>query len=114
MLGRGPTGFLTDGEAVAQRVYAALKLVLGMWFLDTTQGVAWMRQPAGMPSIMDQAFDQAFMVSELKRVILSVDGVSAIASFDFTVDTPTRKLTCTAQVQTVYGTVQPIVARFDN
>lgn len=113
MFGRGPTGFVSDGDAVAQCVYAALKLTLGEWFLDASKGVAWFRQPAGRPSIMDQQYDDAFLTAELKRVILKVDGVAAIAAFNFTLDRVTRKGVLNARISTIYDSVEVISARFD-
>lgn len=113
MFGRGLTGQLTDEAAVAQRVYAALKLVRGTWFYDTTQGVAWMRQTAGAQTVLEQAYDPEFANAELKRVILSVEGVAAIKEFAFTLDRTTRVAEVSALVQTIFGTVEPVIARFE-
>ena len=61
-------------EGVAQSIQTRLNLILGEWFLDTTQGTDWGGKILGRHS-------QAEYDSEFQRVILGTANVSSIASY---------------------------------
>jgi hypothetical protein len=102
-MGRGATGRLTDADAVAQLVQTNLKLAWGEWFLNATTGVSWYDLGDGNQAIFGGHADQAFAEAELKRVILSTNGVSQLTAFKLTLDHETRRATVSATIVTVYG-----------
>jgi hypothetical protein len=83
--------YVNQAELVAQNIDTALRLILGEWFLDTTQGVDWGGKILGRTSNYD---------AEFQRVILNVSGVDSIASY-FS-DLQDRTLSVTVQVNTIY------------
>ena len=77
--------FVTGAEATAQAVRARLRLFLGEWFLDVSQGTPWFQ------SILGKA-PQDVAEIELKNRILSAPGVAQIRKFEFDPDLTNRRL----------------------
>lgn len=109
-----PTGDYTIGQkwlvnspqTVAQAIGTRLKLWLGEWFLDTTDGTPYLTQVLGErygknPDTAIKNPDAA-----IKRRILGTPGVSQLLSYSSSFNAPAdgpRTLTINAQVQTIYS-----------
>lgn len=102
------TGDYTIGQAwlvntpacVAQAIETRLRLWLGDWFLDTTDGTPYNTQVLG--ERYNKAPDAA-----IKNRILGTPGVTSIVSYSSQFDGNTRIFTVNAQVQTQYS-VTPV------
>lgn len=104
-----PTGDYTFGQpwlvnspqAAAQVISTRLKLWLGEWFIDTTDGTPWATQVLG--ERYNRTPDAA-----IKRRILGSPGVLSIVSYSSTFSGGARRtLTVQATVQTVFS-VTPV------
>lgn len=85
-----------QAEAVAQAVQTRLRLTLGEWFLDVTDGTPWNTEVLGKYT-KDQ-YDTA-----IRDRILGTTGVTEIVSYSSTADTQARTLTVTVTINTQYG-----------
>ena len=95
--GQGGVNFLIDSaECVAQAVKTRLDLWLGEWFMDTSDGMAWMNV-AGQKNL-------AGLDPILRKRILGTPGVAGINSLLTVFDPDTREVSVTAEVVTKYGT----------
>lgn len=90
-------------QAVAQAVLTRLKLWLGEWFLDTSDGTPYMTDVLGERA--GKTPDAA-----IKRRILGTEGVTQIISYLSAYDGNTRTLTVTTTVQTLYSTTPVTVS----
>jgi len=92
--------YLVDSPAaVGQAIMTTLKLLLGEWFLDTTQGVPWFSEVLGYGT--QGLYDQL-----IQGVILSVEGVTpvnGIVAYTSSLNKTTRTLVIAAEVNTIYG-----------
>lgn len=84
-------------QAVAQAVLTRLKLWLGEWFIDTTDGTPYLTQVLG--TRLGKAPDAA-----IKSRILGTPGVTQLISYNSSFTGSTRVLTVTALVQTQFST----------
>lgn len=100
--GRGGLSYLVNTPAaVAQLILSRLKLNQGEWFLDVTDGTAWLGGVLG-------AHTQGTRDRVIRARILGTVGVTAITSYssavvgrNFTVDVGVSTLYGPAQVQAV-------------
>lgn len=89
--------FVTGTEEVALNIQTRLKLFLGEYFRDTTDGTAWfqttlLRNP------------EISVISEmLQRRISQTEGVAEVLSLNATQDLEARKLDIQGQVLTVFN-----------
>lgn len=91
--------FLADTPAaVAQAIKTRLLLLTNEWFLDTSEGTAY------VPNILGHNTHGTRDV-EIKNRILGTKGVRALVAYHSTVS-PQRHMTVTATVDTDYGQVQ--------
>ena len=89
--------FLTEREAIAQTIVTRLKLFLGEYFRDITDGTPWFQQILGK-------FENINAVEALLRNrIARTQGVVRLLSFSMNYDIDTRSLSVQAYVLTVYG-----------
>jgi hypothetical protein len=96
--GHALADYWTDEQYIAQSIKSRLLLVLGEWFLDTSDGTPW-------PSIMGiKPYDPATVEAAIRDRILGTQGVTAITEFSLIADTPSRKGTILVTVQTVFST----------
>lgn len=97
--GSGGLNFLQDSaDAVAQNIYTNLKLFLGEWFWDKSAGTDWFGKCLGKNTTTSA-------YNEIKRVILSVEGVTSVEDLSLSSDTDSRAITITGNVATKYGIV---------
>lgn len=97
--------FLTEREAIAQTVVTRLKLFLGEYFRDVTDGTPWFQQILGK-------FENLNAVEALLRNrIARTQGVVRLLAFDMDYDLDSRTISIAAQVLTEYGEQE---VRFSN
>ena len=82
--------------AVAQAIQTRLRLWLGEFFLDTTDGTPWLSQILGPRAASNP--DAA-----IKQRILGTPGVSSIVSYSSSFNGGSRALTVNAVVQTDFS-----------
>lgn len=78
--------FLTGKDATAQAITRRLKLFMGEYFLNTSDGTPWFQSILGKTS-------RDIAIASIKERILGTDGVIALSSFDFDFDAKTRVIT---------------------
>jgi hypothetical protein len=91
-------------EAPAQAVLTRLRLWLGEWFIDTSEGTPYQQTVLGMHT--SQTVEPS-----IRRRILGTQGVTSIESFSMERDPESRKTTISVVVNTEYGatTVQGVL-----
>lgn len=98
VFGKGSNGHYRDQpEAVAQLVRTRLRLMLGEWFLDTTDGTPWLTKVLGK-------YTEATRTLALKDRILSTPGVQSVDSYSAAFDPDKRVFNMQATITTIYGT----------
>lgn len=90
------TWLINSPDAVAQAVKTRFELWYGQWFLDTTEGAPWIQ------SVLGKQKPETYNLAVRKR-ILETRGVKSILSFNTTVDTTTRRVMFSAEIDTLYG-----------
>ncbi|WP_312080056.1 hypothetical protein [Acinetobacter schindleri] len=95
--GSGLNNFHIDNiDAVAQAIDTRLKLWVGEWFGDVTDGTGWSQAILGKHS-------QNLYELTLRLRVLETRGVLGIQGFQSQLEPNTRKLTVIMNVDTVYG-----------
>lgn len=92
--------------AIAQTIKTRLKLFLGEYFRDITEGVPWFEKPDGSNGILQKGYSLTQVESLLRNTISRTTGVLTILSFNSDYDENRRQLTVNAIVATEYGTVE--------
>jgi hypothetical protein len=92
---RGKAAYLSGQQALAQQILCRLYSFLGNCFFDTEAGVDWF-------NILG-ASDITAINLALSSTILNTVGVTQIARMDSVLDSNTRKLKVTFQVNSIYG-----------
>lgn len=96
--GRGLGNYATDSESVRQRVMTRLLLLLGEWFLDTSDGVPYLQEIMVKPANTDHAR------SIIAQRILDTEDVTAVSVLSFSFDHQTRVFTIQTTVLTAFDT----------
>lgn len=95
----GQPWLVNSPECVAQIIGTRLKLWLGEWFLDTSDGTPWLTE------ILGERYNRN-PDAAIKRRILATPGVTSLAAYTSSFDGTTRTLTINAVVNTQFsGTV---------
>lgn len=84
-------------EAPAQAIMTRLRLWLGEWFINTSEGTPYQQAILGMHT-------SATVEPAIRRQILGTQKVISIESFSLVSDPNTRQVTVNAVVNTEYGT----------
>ncbi len=92
--------FITGVDEIAQTVTTRLRLFLGEYFRDVTDGTPWFEQILGKGSSL-QAKEAA-----LKNRIVQTDGVIRLTSFSTDFDIATRNYVVSAGILTAFGETQ--------
>lgn len=96
---------LTNGlPGVAQLCRIAVSMIRGEWFLNLTTGIPYF-QRAGVPAtqaLLGQPYVQAKTLNPFRTALQAVPGVAQV-QVAATYDRPTRKVTLSWQVTTVFG-----------
>jgi len=103
VFGRATAMIPTSSAEVAQLLYQRLHVFQEEWFLDRTVGLAAIDLGSGEPRIFGASADNQFLESEVRRVVLSTPGISALVSCVVVVDRETRRAEVSATVTDVYG-----------
>lgn len=96
----GRAALVTGSEEVAQRIKTRLLLVKGEAIPDASQGVDYFGRVFGGNGARRKAVADA----ELKRVLLTTDGVRRLTAWSSTLNRATRSLTISARVEYDDGT----------
>lgn len=97
VFGSGKNDFLVNSpEAVAQAILTRLKLWLGEWFADTSDGTGWNQSIVGKQS-------KNLYELTLHQRVLETPGVKSIVDFQSSLDPDTRRLTVSMTVNTIFG-----------
>lgn len=89
---------INQPEAVAQLVFTRLKLNLGEWFYDTTDGTPWSTQVLGERT-------QPTRDIVVRDRVNTTDGVNEIETYGSRMDPDTRTWSAAMTLTTVYGPV---------
>jgi len=96
-VGNGGLSFhVNSPDAVGQAVLTRLRLLLGEWFLDVTEGTPY------HPDILGEHTQPTYDLA-IRNRISTTDGVTSIVSYSSNLDTTTRALKVNATIDTVYG-----------
>lgn len=93
----------SDKDAVAQNVATRLKLYLGEYFRDITDGVPWFEKDNGTDGILGKGYSLVQVESILRNRIARTKGVLKLLSFSIDFDETTRKMTVSCSVLTEWG-----------
>jgi hypothetical protein len=100
--GRGGANFLVNSPpAVAQAVLTRLLLLLGEWYLDTTEGTPWATQILGEHT-------QATYDAAIRNRVIGTEGVTDIVSYSSFLSQE-RSLSVNMTINTVYGQTALVV-----
>lgn len=105
-----PTGDYAFGQAqgdfwvnvpdgVAQAVATRLRLRLGTWFLDVTEGTDWNGRVLGNRTALTRD-------AELRQRVLNTPGVTQILNYNSSIDPNTRRFGAALSLDTQFGTYQ--------
>lgn len=95
--GNGLNNFHIDNvDAVAQAIDTRLKLWVGEWFADVSDGTGWSQ------AILGKHSENLYELT-LRQRVLDTQGVISIQEFQSALDPNTRSLVVTMVVETVYG-----------
>jgi len=97
--------FTTERDEIAQTVKTRLRLYLGEYFRDITDGTPWWEQILGKPK------SQSAAESAIKNRIVRTDGVVRLTSFSTDFDRDTRKFSITCGILTTYGQTDLIISQ---
>lgn len=87
---------IDNSEAVSQAIDTRLKLWMGEWFADLSDGTGWSQ------AILGKQSNNLYELT-LRQRVLETKGVSSIQDFQSFLDSDSRKLTVTMFVNTIYG-----------
>lgn len=98
-----------EPDAVGQLVGTTLRLWLGEFYWDLTQGVPYMQGVLGKHS-------KELADATIQAAVLDVEGVSGITdgSYQSTLDPVTRAMDVSFQIDTIYGTTEVQLANYLN
>ncbi len=89
--------FITGQEEIEQTIRTRLRLFLGEYFRDVTDGTPWFE------SILGKGTSQSAREATLRNRIARSPGVIRLTSFSTDYDINTRKLTVSVSVLTNFG-----------
>lgn len=91
------TQFTSGAEEIAQTVKTRLRLFLGEYFRDITDGTPWYE------SILGKEGTLSSKEATIKNRIIRTDGVTGLAEFTTGFDINTRVYTVKAVILTIHG-----------
>lgn len=91
--------FISERDEIAQTIRTRLRLFLGEYFRDITDGTPWFEQILGKGTSMDAR------EAALRNRIVNTPGVVRLTSFTTDFNLSSRKYTVTAGALTTYGLV---------
>lgn len=97
--------WVNQPEAVAQSVLTRLRLQLGDWFLDTTDGTDWRTRVLGERTAQTRD-------SLIRMRVLLTPGVLQIDNYSSGIDPNTRAFAAKFALDTIYGKFLPVQQNF--
>lgn len=88
--------FINDVDGVAQSVMTRLRLWVGEWFLDLSEGTQYSQAMLGKDK-------KQTIEPSLRLRILETPGVTSIETFEIIFDSENRKVTILSTINTEYG-----------
>lgn len=103
--GHGMQDFRFGSDATKQRLGCDLKVILGEWFWDESDGVPWTKREGSdvEPILGRMPANAPYTTAVLTARCLACNGVASITSFDLYFDTSTRQVTITVTGKDVDG-----------
>lgn len=95
-----------DKECIAQCIQTRLRLFLGEYFRDVSEGMPWFDKLDGSPGILCKGYPMSQVESLIWMRIARTDGVLKILAFHADYDMAKRSLSVRATVFTRYGAVE--------
>lgn len=95
--------WVRDKECIAQAVETRLKLYLGEYFRDITDGMPWFEKADGTGGILQKGYSTAEVESLIRLRISQTDGVLKILKFNTSYDIQKRAFSVSAVIYTEYG-----------
>ncbi len=86
-------------QAVAQAVWTRLRLWVGEWFIDQTEGTPYQQAALGTNK-------KATIEPAIRARILGTQNVTSIESFDLVINPDDRKASISAVINTAFGSAQ--------
>lgn len=86
-------------DAIAQAVITRLRLWLGEWFIDQTEGTPYQQAVLGKNTMNSAG-------PAIRARILETEGVVELTNFEMLFDADERKMTINATIDTIYGQAQ--------
>lgn len=97
--GHGLANYLKDSnDAIGQNIKSRLLLILGEWFLDTSDGTPW-----GL-ILGRKRIDTGYIEAALRQRVAGTDGVVEITKFEMGINSGRRTAAVAVTVRTIYGT----------
>lgn len=96
---------VSGAEGVAQRIAILLKMIRGEWFANRIKGMPWFTGQGvdENTAILGQPFVEVRTRAEVRKIILSVEGVAVIESLTVAFDRLTRKVRIRWRCTTIWG-----------
>ena len=92
-----------DSSAIAQNVSTRLKLFLGEYFRDITEGVPWLEKEDGGDGIFGKGYSLSQVESILRQRIVRTSGVVKLLKFTMDYTPTNRKISIYVMILTDYG-----------
>lgn len=92
--------FITGRAEIAQTIKTRIRLYLGEYFRDITDGTPWFQ------SILGKGTSLANKEATLRQRIVQTDGVLRLTKFETTFDIDSRKYSITVNVLTNDGAIE--------
>lgn len=90
--------YIDSSEAVAQAILTRLRLWMGEWFADTSDGTGWSQ------SILGKQSNNLYELT-LRQRVLETSGVQSIEFFQSSLNAVKRELSVSMTVNTIFGSV---------
>lgn len=100
--GRGTQDYITGAQAVAQAVKTRLKLLLGEWWEDTSDGLPLFENILGVRGTQNNISSADNLI---RQRILETEGVSNIITIISNFQSSSRTYSVHAELETLYGNV---------
>ncbi|XDQ90287.1 hypothetical protein MRX62_13515 (plasmid) [Xylella fastidiosa subsp. pauca] len=102
--GNGRGNYAAASDSVAQRVKTRLRSFRGNWFLDLDHGLPWL-------DLMERPADLVHLEREVKRCILTTEGVRRLTAFSMALDADTAPSPSTSPCWMRTNTPPPLAPR---
>jgi len=109
VFGHSQQDFLINTDAVSQAILTRLKLLLGEWWEDISDGLPLFQSILGVANTTNNKQTADILIQDR---ILNTQGVLNIENYSSSVDSKTRQFTVKCNVNTIYGTTATLEVNF--